>query len=253
MGSAILRGVVSKKIVRADKVFAYDVVRSKSQALSKRLGVQAADSFRDLVVASDVLILAVKPQDLTKAGAQIKSALKRRKIIISILAGTRVGKLKKFLGTHAQLVRAMPNLGATVGEAITAITSHDGAALRVAEQIFFGCGRVICLEEKHFDLVTAMSGSGPAYFFLLMELLAAFGTKQGLTRKVSEQLAIQTAVGAGKLAQVSPFSPAMLREMVTSRKGTTAAALEYLKKERFSNIFQTAISKAVKRSQELSR
>jgi len=253
MGSAILGGLLEKKLVRASQVTVFDVVRTKSNALRKKLKVKVARSNSDLIQKSDVVLLAVKPQDLAKLGREVKSSFRSSHVVLSILAGTPIQKLKSNLGSKAKIVRAMPNLGAQVTWAITAITSHNQPALHIAERVFSGCGIVIRLQEKHFDLVTAISGSGPAYFFLLMELLSNFGMRHGLNRRAAEQLAVQTALGSAVLARVSSHTPGELREMVTSKKGTTDAALQYLEKHGFEKIFVGGLAQAVKRSKEISR
>ena len=152
-----------------------------------------------------------------------------------------------------RLLRAMPNLGAQVGESVTAICSTNQNALKAAQALFLACGQVVKLDEKFFDVVTAVSGSGPAYFFLMMELLADFARLNGMGEKEARALAVQTALGAGRLASTSLESPAVLRERVTSKKGTTDAALSVLKYRKFKKIFFEALTAAVKRSQQLSR
>jgi pyrroline-5-carboxylate reductase len=123
----------------------------------------------------------------------------------------------------------------------------------MGDKIFSGCGKVVEVPERYFDLVTAISGSGPAYFFLLMELLADVGKQMGLSAKTAELFAVQTAFGAAKLAQHSAHSPSRLREMVTSKKGTTDAALSHFQKKGFSNIFVEGVRRAMARAKELSK
>jgi len=253
MGSAILSGLLSKRIARSSQIHVYDEVRAKAGSMRKRFGVKGVQSNVDLIEQSDVFILAIKPQDLERLGKEIKSKIGKKKIVISILAGTPIAELKRHLGAHFRLARAMPNLGAQVGEAVTAITGTHRSSVLVAERIFDGCGKVIRLKEKHFDLVTAVSGSGPAYFFLLMELLSRMGRKGGLSRNVATLLAIQTAVGASQLAQASSFSPEELRKRVTSKRGTTEAALQFLSKKGFGKIFLGGLNQALLRARALSR
>ena len=157
------------------------------------------------------------------------------------------------LGTKPAVVRAMPNLGAQVSQSMTAVTGENRSALQSAEVIFSGCGQVILLSEKHFDLVTAISGSGPAYFFLLMELLAKAAERKGISKGAARLLAVQTAFGAALLAERSIRTPKELRKQVTSKKGTTDAALRYLEKKKFSQTFLSAIDRAVKRARQLSK
>ncbi len=253
MGTAILDGLFDKGLARPRQVSVYDKIKAKSGKYARNSKVRHTQNIKDLLKYSEVILLAVKPQDLENLGREMKTNFASRHIFISILAGTPITKIKKALGAKARVVRAMPNLGAKVGESITALSSKDKQALSVAKKIFSGCGKTVVLNEKHFDLVTAISGSGPAYFFLLMELLVNVGIKNKLTRKDAEALAVQTALGSALLAQQSQVSPDELRKRVTSKKGTTEAALTYLKKNRFGPVFEKAVHAALKRGKELSR
>lgn len=253
MGTAILSGLIRNGISRRNQILIYDSIRPKMISASKKFRVHAVKNSRDLARQTEVILLAVKPQDLRLVAEEIRTRLGPNQIVVSILAGTPVKKLKRFLGTRTAVVRAMPNLGAQVGEAITALTSSSANAFRIAEMIFSGSGRVVRLPEKFFDLVTAVSGSGPAYFFLMMELLSQVAEQGGIPKKSAQLLATQTAVGAGKLAQASDDSPEALRKKVTSQKGTTDAALRYLWKRKFGAIFVQGVRRAVKRAKEMSR
>ena len=253
MGSAILKGILSKKIAAPKQIFIFDAAASKMNSISKKYGVQKAFSNRDLVRKSQIILLAIKPQEFSSVAGEIRSELKSTHGVISILAGTPISKIKKNLGSHCQVSRAMPNLGAVVGEGITAVTNSGGQAASAASVIFSGCGKIIRLNENYFDLVTAVSGSGPAYFFLLMEFLSQTARRGGLSRASADLLAVQTAVGAARLAQASAQGPDELRRLVTSKKGTTDAALRYLSKKGFSKIFIQAVQQAVRRAKQLSK
>ena len=253
MGSAIVEGLIKKKIARPSQILAYDKIGEKAEAFVKLWKARRTSSNRELVRKAEVILLAFKPQDLFEAAGEFQPELKKSHVLISILAGTPQAKIRKALGTQPALVRAMPNLGAKVGEAMTVLTGSKTESVRLAEQIFSACGRTLQLEEKYFDLVTAISGSGPAYFFFVMELLAREGVSQGLSQQDAELLAVQTAVGAACLAQTAKDSPEGLRRMVTSKGGTTEAALKVLETKNFPGIFHQALEAALKRGQELSR
>jgi len=253
MGSAILEGALTQKFVTPSQIVVYDKLATKATRFAKKWKVRRSASVEDLLKRTQVLILAFKPQDLKEAAPVFKKYLKKNHVVISILAGTPLAKIKRLTGARSQCVRAMPNLGAKVGEAVTSLTSTSRSSLHIAEKIFSGCGKTVRLSERHFDLVTAISGSGPAYFFLLMELLSGIGSKHGLHKKTAELLAVQTAVGASLLAQSSAFAPGELRKMVTSKKGTTEAALNVLFKKKFPSTFQMAVEAALKRGRQLSR
>ena len=253
MGRAIISGVLKNRIANRKQIFIFDAVRSQMARAAHSFKVRQAKSNRDLAGRADIILLAVKPQDLKTVASEIRGLVRSHQIVVSILAGTPITKLKRLLGMRPLLVRAMPNLGAQVGEAITAIAGANRAALNAAELIFSGCGRVIRLPERHFDLVTAVSGSGPAYFFLLMELLSKAARQGGIPSAAARLLAVQTALGAARLAQMSSDSPEELRQKVTSKKGTTDAALRFLWKKKFGAIFIQGIRQAVKRARQLSR
>ena len=252
MGKAILAGLLAKGLANPAQIYIYDADSSKVSAVAKKYRIRPLKSNRELAGSSEIVILAVKPQDFTNVAYEIRHVLTTRHVVISILAGTPVTKLKKFLGNRAKILRSMPNLGAQVGEAITIVTG-PAKSIRVAKAVFSGCGKVIRLPENKFDWVTAISGSGPAYFFFMMELLSRAAQKAGISRSVANLLAVQTALGAGKLAQSSPRSPEALRHMVTSKKGTTEAALKYLSAKRFDAIFLQALKQAEQRAHQLSK
>ena len=253
MGQAILEGLFEKKIAAPRQVWVYDKIHEKLMPFVKQWKIHQARSTTDLADQVNVILLAIKPQDLTASAGEFKQRLKSSHTVISILAGTPLAKICAALGTKPKFVRAMPNLAAKVGQAVTVLTGSHRPSLSLAEKIFSGCGKTLRLEEKFFDLVTAISGSGPAYFFLMMELLDKTGRAEGLTEKAARLLAVQTAVGAGLLAQGSPFSPEELRVMVTSKGGTTEAALKTLESKKFSEVFIHGIEAAVNRSRELSQ
>lgn len=251
MGTAILEGLFAKKIAAPSQVVVYDKIKEKVQEFSNQYGVLAASSNADLASRVEVLLLAIKPQDLAATSLEIKPALKASKILISILAGTPVRKIQEHLGTNLDIIRAMPNLGAKVGESLTALTG-SGRALSIAEAVFSGCGKTIQLDEKYFDLITALSGSGPAYFFYLMELMAKEGCERGLSESQAKLVAVQTALGSALLAAQSLEDPAVLRQRVTSKGGTTEAALKELVKA-LPQSFHDAIQAAYDRGRELGQ
>lgn len=253
MGSAILNGILSNKIASPKQITIFDANASKLNSVAKKFRVRKAASNQHVARNSQIILLAVKPQEFSTVAAQLRRELKANHLVISILAGTPIAKIKKSLGPRVQVSRAMPNLGAVVSEGVTAVTSSNRGARTLTSAIFSGCGKVVELNERYFDWVTAVSGSGPAYFFLLMELLSQAAQKGGLSKSQADLLAIQTAAGAARLAQTSQARPAELRQMVTSKKGTTDAALQYLSKKSFGPIFVEAVHQAMKRAKELSK
>jgi pyrroline-5-carboxylate reductase len=253
MGASILEGVLTRNLTNPSRVWVYDKTVSKARSFARRLHVCRASSVSELLKKTDVVLLAMKPQDFGSFALEHRSSFKPRQGVISILAGMTTEKIARALGKNVTIVRAMPNLGAKVGQSMTVICGKNKAALSFAKKLFEGCGAVVTLPEKMLDLVTAISGSGPAYFFNLMELLADFGVKQGLRPEVAEVLAVQTGLGAALLAKGSEESCAELRQRVTSKKGTTEAALKSLQRGKFKKVFQRALLAAMNRSKALRK
>jgi pyrroline-5-carboxylate reductase len=253
MGASILEGVLARKLTTPSSVWVYDKIVHKAGSFARRLHVWRASSIPELLEKTDVVLLAMKPQDFANFALEHRSSFRPGQGVISILAGMTTEKIARALGKRVTIVRAMPNLGAKVGQSMTVICGKNKAALSFAGKLFDGCGEVVTLPEKRLDLVTAISGSGPAYFFNLMEFLADFGVQQGLRSEVAEVLAVQTGLGAALLAKGSKESCAELRRKVTSKKGTTEAALRTLQRGKFKKVFQRALRAAVNRSRELRK
>lgn len=253
MGASILEGVLARRIAAPSCVWIYDADAGKAKVFARRHGVAMASSVMELLQKTQVVLLAMKPQDFPAFALENKKDLRKNAWVISILAGMTTQKIMKAFGRKIAVVRAMPNLGAKVGRSMTVICGKDRAALSFAAKLFGGCGEVVALPENKMDLVTALSGSGPAYFFYLTELLADFGVKAGLAPGVARLLAVQTGLGAALLAKSSKESCAVLRERVTSKKGTTEAALRTLARGKFGKIFHQALAAAMIRSRKLRK
>lgn len=253
MGTAILEGLFERRISKPSQVWIYDKMQDKVRDFSKKWAVHRASSAEEVALRAQWILLAVKPQDLSLIGAELKPALTRKHGIISILAGTPAIKIRRAVGTKPAIIRSMPNLAAKVGQSMTALTGTSKHALQAAVAIFDACGRTVILPERFFNLVTAVSGSGPAYFFFLMEVLADFGVRHGLKRKDAELLAVQTAQGAAQLAAGSDVSPQEWRDRVTSKKGTTEAAFKVIKRSGVDKVFTKAFQAALNRGRELSQ
>lgn len=253
MGTAILEGLLRKKMILPSQVWVYDKIQEKAEDFSRRWKVNKAVSNEALAGGVDLVLLAVKPQDLKVTADEIRNPSGRFPVVLSILAGTPIAKIRSCVGPTAKVVRAMPNLGAKAGQSVTVITGSEAEPLALANQIFSACGKVIELEEKYFDLVTAISGSGPAYFFYIMELLTQEGIRGGLPAEKAKLLAVQTALGAALLASGAEELPEELRKQVTSKGGTTEAALKIFEAKNLPDIFHEAIEAARKRGKELSQ
>jgi pyrroline-5-carboxylate reductase len=224
------------------------------EALAARFGVFASDDPAAVVAGADVVVLAVKPQQLALV-CRTLVPLVAGKLVLSIAAGIRTVDISRWLDGHTRIVRAMPNTPALVRAGITGVYATpgvDGAGRAQAEALLRAVGEVVWIEEERgIDAVTAISGSGPAYVFHFLEGLIAAGEALGLTRDVATALALQTVAGSAKLAIGSPESPATLRVRVTSPKGTTQAALESLAAADFLGVIRRAVAAADRRAAEL--
>jgi pyrroline-5-carboxylate reductase len=206
------------------------------------------------VLAADTLVLAVKPQDMRSAAMPLAGKL-GGKLVISVAAGIRLADLSRWLGGHAKLIRCMPNTPALIGAGIAGLYAPAGVKppeRRRAERILGAVGKVVWVnDEALLDPVTAVSASGPAYVFWFIEQLANSGEALGLAPAVAAQLALETVLGAAKLAAGSKEPPGVLRERVTSRGGTTAAALKVFEDEALAERFRRAVEAASRRGAEM--
>jgi len=256
MSTSLVGGLLARGLAPGDITVA-DPVPAQLARLGDRFGVRtSADNVR-AVRDADLVVLAVKPQDMAAAARAIADEIAaRRPIVVSIAAGIRLANLGAWLGPGVPLVRTMPNRPALIGAGITGACAGAlvGPAERVAvESVLTAVGPLVWLEDEALlDVVTALSGSGPAYFFLLIEALEDAGVSLGLPRATARQLAVHTALGAGRMAAEGDVPPATLREQVTSKGGTTAAALAVLEQADLRGILSAAVTAAARRSAELA-
>ncbi|TCO37307.1 pyrroline-5-carboxylate reductase [Dokdonella fugitiva] len=226
-------------------------------ALARDFGVAVHDHARAAAEAADALVLAVKPQVLKDVCAEIAATVAAaRPLVISIAAGIRIDQLAAWLGAGVPIVRSMPNTPALIGAGATGMIANDdaSAAQRAQAQAILGAaGATVWIErEELMDTVTALSGSGPAYFFLLVEALEDAAVAQGLPRATARALATQTCFGAGRMLVEDGEPPTVLRERVTSPGGTTAAALEAFANGNLRALVADAVAAATTRGKELS-
>lgn len=204
----------------------------------------------------DAIVLAVKPQVLPVVLEEIGALVTTDQLVISIVAGIPVSQITAQLKTSPAIVRAMPNTPALIGLGITALYASESckpAQRQMAQELMQAAGAVVWLDrESLLDVATAVSGSGPAYFFYLVEAMRNAGTRLGLPAGIAEKLALHTANGAGAMAMQSDVDVAELRRRVTSRGGTTQAALEQLEAGHFADLVDSAITAATRRGQELA-
>lgn len=250
IGGLIENGVSPQNITAADplpgQLFPFE-----------EMGVRTHTDNRQACEEADVVVLSVKPNVLEQAARGVATVLARDILVISVAAGIRLSSLAGWLGENVAIVRCMPNTPALVGAGATGLFANTLATeeqRETADHILSSVSRCIWLSsEADLDAVTALSGSGPAYFFYFMEVMINTGVKLGLEPEVARKLVVQTALGAALMVQDDNASPARLREQVTSPGGTTEAALHHFARGNLSNVLEDSIQAAFDRSVELSR
>ncbi len=256
MAISLIGGLLARGTAAADIVVAEPLEAQRSR-LAHDFGVGTVADAVAAVEQAQTVVLAVKPQQLAAVARSIAPTVARtRALVISIAAGIRLQDLGRWLGPDVPLIRTMPNRPALIGAGITALYANPavGADSRqTAEAIMGACGPTVWVNaEAQLDVVTAISGSGPAYFFLLIECLESAGIQLGLDPATARTLAIETAHGSGRLAVAATEPPAELRAQVTSKGGTTAAALAVLEAADMRGIFAAAVAAGARRSTELA-
>lgn len=252
MAEALAKGLISAGFAK-EAIIASDLKEDRRKHFRENVGVEATNDNREVLGRSDILIFAVKPQDMPRVLAIISPAAPE-KIFISICAGVTTGFIEKSLSGTPRVVRAMPNTPMLVGAGVAAVCRGRWATdedLAVAKEIFATSAKVVDVAEAAMDAVTAVSGSGPAYFFYLVEAMVEAGVRLGLAKEAALQLAKETWLGAGKLLSASSDTPAELRRKVTSPGGTTFAAITKLDEAKVRETFIRAIEAAAARSKEM--
>lgn len=255
MGTAIVSGLLRREMLQYEQLMVCDVAPGRMDE-AKRCGLLCAMSVRELVMFSDTLILAIKPQQLDAALAAREDATRPDARVISIMAGVSIATLAAYFGDRARILRVMPNTPALVGEGAAALAHNDHCSdedVAATRAVFEAVGVVEVVEERHMDAVTALSGSGPAYYFYLTECLIEAAVAEGLPVETARRLAGHTMSGASRLLVSTGATPDVLREQVTSKGGTTFAALETLRARDFSGVVGAAYAAAAERSRELGR
>ena len=256
MASSLIGGLISNGYP-ADKITVSDLDEKKLDYLASQFGInQTLDSLQ-VAKTVDILVLAVKPQHMQAVAEQLQSSVQLNKpVVVSIAAGIREGSLEKWLGGSVAIVRCMPNTPALVKTGATGLHANGFVSEDQKDQtesLLRAVGVTVWVEnESELDAVTALSGSGPAYFFLMMEALEEAGIEAGLSPKTAQLLTQETALGAAKMALESSESAAVLRQRVTSPGGTTERAIEVMESLELRDTFLKAVLAAKQRSVELS-
>lgn len=255
MAEALIRGLLVNKLLQPRQLIVTDVRADRLEDLQKTFNIRTTQDNVAAVREADIILLAVKPQQMSAVLAGLLDAVTGAKLIISIAAGITTARIQKELGGTARVIRVMPNTPALVGAGAAALAQEPGAALedlQVAETILQAVGITVRVEESLLDAVTALSGSGPAYVFLVAEALIQAGIELGLSPEISRKLTAHTIFGSAVLLAESAETPAELRRKVTSPGGTTEAAIKVLTDHKLVEAFSTALAAAARRSQELS-
>ncbi len=249
MGEALIA-----RIGMAKKIIASERDKERMKYIKKNYKIDIGDDNRHVVECTDLIILAVKPKDIDEVLYEIRPLLKN-KLLVSIAAGISTSQLEKIIG-EVRVVRVMPNLACLVGFGISAISKGRFAAkddINLVKRLFNLVGDVVIVKETLIDSITAVSGSGPAYYFLITEYLKNAGLQIGLNKKLAEQLAISTLYSSGRLIRETGALPIELIQRVASKGGTTEAALAVFKKEGLEEIILRAVKAARDRARVLSR
>ena len=255
MGSALLKTILRKNLISEKNLLIYDKDKTVTEELSAKLNVKVTENSEELALSSRYVLLAVKPQVIDTVLDEIGSHLTTENTLISIAAGISLEHLSKFCNKDVGIIRIMTNTPLMVGMGASAIAHNDkinAESIEFVKKIFNSGGVVVELDEEHIDAVTGLSGSGPAYIFVIIEALADGGVKMGLSRKIALKLAAQTALGAAKLILETGRHPGELKDMVASPGGTTITALHELEKAGLRATLIRAVEVATERSKALN-
>lgn len=257
MGEALIRGMLRSEQTVASRIIASNRNAAKLRNLKAKYGVRTTNFNQSIVEISDIILLAVKPQDMEAACSAIKGQVKNDQVVISIAAGVTIKKLKKFLGNNVKIIRAMPNTPALIDNGVTALYADKKVSemeVQLAEEIFGAVGLTYRLDnEAAMDPITALTGTGPAYIYNIIDTLASAGKKLGLSKSLTQEMVAHTIVGAARMVLSTGEEPMALWKRVASKGGTTVAAFDVLKKKKFNEILQKAVQAAAKRSKELGK
>ncbi len=250
MGQTLIRGLLASGLIAQERIWAGEKNESACEEAAQTLEVPVDTNYGPRVPGADLILVCVKPGDAAAVMTALTGAgLQPQTLLISILAGVSTARLESLLGTQNPVVRAMPNTPCIVGAGMTVVCAgkHAGSHDLVrARHVFDGVGKCVSADEKHFDAITALSGSGPAYQYLIMEALADAGVRVGLPRHLALTLVAQTVMGAARMVQSSGRHPAALRDDVTTPAGCTIGGLLMLEDGRIRSVLARAVEEATK-------
>jgi pyrroline-5-carboxylate reductase len=256
MATALAQGWLNAGLIDASQCWASDPYLDARQSFQRATGIETYDDNNKVVASSNVILLAVKPQNIVAVLAQLQDQIKTHHLVVSIAAGATISQINDGLGGNHRVVRVMPNTPALVQACAAAYcpsekATHNDVAL--VDRLLNSVGMAVQVEEHLLDAVTGLSGSGPAYVFTIIEALSDGGVLMGLPRSVATKLAAQTLFGSAKMVLETNQHPAVLKEQVTSPGGTTIAGLQALEKGNLRAALIEAVAAATRRSQELGK
>ena len=255
MGEALIAGLVASGWRKPEEIVATARRKERLSELSDLYGIEVSLDNTDAVAGAEIVVIAVKPQDIEALLSDISPHVGPEHTVLSVVAAIPTSFMEARLGEGVPVVRAMPNTPSTVHEGMAGVAAGrhaDEAHLSMAREVLEHVGRCVTVPETYLDAVTAISGSGPAYFALLAEAMIEGGILLGLSREISTELVVQTMLGSAKLLRDGDMHPVELREMVTSPGGTTIRAIRVLEQSGVRAAFLNAIQAAMERSQELA-
>lgn len=257
MATALIKGLLSSGVYRAEQICASDIDAAKRNTLRRRFGIAVTDDNAAVVRGAKVIVLAVKPQILSGVLQQVRDAFTADKLVLSIAAGVTASRLQALLGPGVHVLRAMPNTPALLGRGMSVLARGRYASAadeRIGLRILRAVGQAVAVpDERLLDAVTGLSGSGPAYVYRFAEGLMAGGVAAGLTAQLAAQLTLETISGAAAMLLETGQTPESLRAMVSSPGGTTVAGLSELERRGFKDAVAAAVVTATRRSEELGR
>jgi pyrroline-5-carboxylate reductase len=256
MAEAMIKGLLESNKLSKENISFTEVRDDRREYIKSQYAVRSFLGNKEGVLSSDIVIFAVKPQNIHEVLNELKSVNSQSKVYVSIAAGVKIRKFEDGLGKEARVIRVMPNMAALIGKGISGISRGRVATEDdedIAAEIMSAVGEIVRLPEEMLDAVTALSGSGPAYFFYFMEALQEAGIQFGLNPKISAKLVQSTALGAALLVKETRETPESLRKKVTSPGGTTEAALRSFEESKLKDLIIRGVRMAEKRSKELSQ
>jgi pyrroline-5-carboxylate reductase len=254
MGGVIAGGIVSNRLVPPSQVLVADIDRERLNELAKAYGIVVTEDNKRVAREADILILAVKPQNMGDVLSGLAAVVGKASLVISIAAGIPIKFIEDRLKKGVRVIRVMPNTPALIGEGVTALAGSATATqadLDQAMRIFDAVGLTVVVKEELMNAVTGLSGSGPAYGFIIIEALSDAGVRMGLSRDIALKLAAQTLLGAAKLCLKGDKHPGELKDMVTSPAGTTIAGIKALEEGKIRATLMAAVEAATLRAREL--